>query len=54
MGRSFVYLPAACVLIFAGIVPLSAAELDARSSIEAVTVYPDGATVTRLVTVDLP
>jgi uncharacterized protein (TIGR02231 family) len=31
-----------------------AAELDAGSAVEAVTVYPDGASVTRLITVDLP
>ena len=54
MKRSFAHLPVACVLIFAGPVPLSAAELDVRSAIDAVTVYPDGATVTRLITVDLP
>ena len=54
MKRSFAALPAACVLIFAGIVPLGAAELDVNSAIDAVTVYPDGATVTRLITVDLP
>jgi uncharacterized protein (TIGR02231 family) len=54
IGRSFATLPAACVLILAGIAPLGAAELDVRSAIDAVTVYPDGATVTRLITVDLP
>ena len=54
MKRSFAHLPVACVLIFAGPVPLSAAELDVRSAIDAVMVYPDGATVTRLITVDLP
>jgi len=54
MKRSFTHLPVACVLIFAGPVPLSAAELDVRSALDAVTVYPDGATVTRLITVDLP
>jgi uncharacterized protein (TIGR02231 family) len=58
MSRStrvlFANLPAACVLIFAGIAPLGAAPLDVRSAIDAVTVYPDGATVTRLITVDLP
>jgi uncharacterized protein (TIGR02231 family) len=54
MKRSFAHLPVACVLIVAGLVPLSAAELDVRSAIDAVTVYPDGATVTRLITVDLP
>jgi uncharacterized protein (TIGR02231 family) len=47
-------LPAACVLIFAGLAPLGAAELDVCSAIDAVSVYPDGATVTRLITVDLP
>ena len=54
MKRSFAHLPVACVLIFAGPVPLSAAERDVRSAIDAVMVYPDGATVTRLITVDLP
>src|ERR1043166_7687494 len=54
MTRSFAHLPVACVLIFAGLGPLSAAELDVRSAVDAVTIYPDGATVTRLITVDLP
>ncbi|WP_027519959.1 mucoidy inhibitor MuiA family protein [Bradyrhizobium sp. WSM1417] len=31
-----------------------AAELDATSAIDTVTVYPDGATVTRIIAVDLP
>src|ERR1700722_8767308 len=31
-----------------------AAELDATSAVDAVTVYPDGASVTRVITVDLP
>jgi hypothetical protein len=30
-----------------------AADLDATSTIDAVTVYPDGASVTRLITLDL-
>ncbi len=34
--------------------PLAAAELDASSRLDAVTVYPDGATVTRIIQVDLP
>jgi uncharacterized protein (TIGR02231 family) len=54
MTRPFAHLPVACVLIFAGFGPLSAAELDVQSAVDAVTVYPDGATVTRLITVDLP
>ena len=31
-----------------------AADLDVASTVDAVTVYPDGASVTRVVTVDLP
>ncbi|MBB4362841.1 uncharacterized protein (TIGR02231 family) [Bradyrhizobium sp. CIR18] len=34
--------------------PSWAADLDATSAIDTVTVYPDGATVTRVITVDLP
>ncbi|MCS3446320.1 MULTISPECIES: mucoidy inhibitor MuiA family protein [Bradyrhizobium] len=34
--------------------PLHAANLDAASQIDAVTVYPDGASVTRVITLDLP
>ncbi len=35
-------------------VPAMAAEIDASSQIDAVTVYPDGATVTRVIRLDLP
>src|SRR5258708_5829737 len=31
-----------------------AADLDASSAVDAVTVYPDGASVTRVITLDLP
>jgi len=34
--------------------PVRAADVDASSAVDAVTVYPDGASVTRLVTLDLP
>ncbi|MGY2809181.1 mucoidy inhibitor MuiA family protein [Bradyrhizobium sp. USDA 4506] len=34
--------------------PLQAANLDAASQVDAVTVYPDGASVTRVITLDLP
>src|SRR5579871_2239939 len=34
--------------------PLHAASLDAASQVDAVTVYPDGASVTRVITLDLP
>ena len=54
MPAKFACLPVACVLILAGAAPMLAAEIDVRSAIDAVTVYPDGATVTRLITVDLP
>ncbi len=54
MRRSFAYLPACCVLVFVGIGPALAADIDVTSSIDSVTVYPDGATVTRLISVDLP
>jgi uncharacterized protein (TIGR02231 family) len=54
MKRQFAYLPVACVLILGGLLPAAAAEVDVRSAIDAVTVYPDGATVTRLITIDLP
>ena len=54
MKSLFAHLPAACVLIFAGVGPALCAEMNVESAIEAVTVYPDGATVTRLIVVDLP
>ena len=34
--------------------PVRAAEVDASSAVDAVTVYPDGASITRLITLDLP
>ncbi|MHC2331892.1 mucoidy inhibitor MuiA family protein [Bradyrhizobium sp. USDA 4454] len=34
--------------------PLHAANLDAASQVDAVTVYPDGASVSRVITLDLP
>ena len=36
------------------VTPACAADLDATSAVDAVTVYPDGANVTRLITLDLP
>jgi uncharacterized protein (TIGR02231 family) len=36
------------------VAPAQAAELDAKSAVDAVTVYPDGASVTRVITVDVP
>jgi uncharacterized protein (TIGR02231 family) len=54
MKLLFASLPAACVLVLAGVASTRAAEIDVSSSVEAVTVYPDGATVTRLIDIDLP
>src|SRR6187397_3000337 len=34
--------------------PVRAADIEATSAVDAVTVYPDGASVTRLITLDLP
>jgi uncharacterized protein (TIGR02231 family) len=43
------------VLITAAVaLPVWAADVDATSSIDTVTVYPDGASVTRIITLDLP
>jgi uncharacterized protein (TIGR02231 family) len=42
------------VIAIVAAVPAMAAEIDASSQIDAVTVYPDGATVTRLIRLDLP
>jgi uncharacterized protein (TIGR02231 family) len=36
------------------VMPAQAAEIDAISAVDAVTVYPDGASVTRVITLDLP
>src|SRR3954451_11973276 len=53
MRRSFAILPAGCVLVLLNY-PALAGDIDIRSSIDSVTVYPDGATVTRVISVDLP
>jgi len=42
------------VLLAFATAPLKAADLDAASAIDTVTVYPDGASVTRVITLDLP
>ena len=36
------------------VTPAGAADVDVSSAVDAVTVYPDGASVTRLITLDLP
>jgi uncharacterized protein (TIGR02231 family) len=36
------------------VTPAGAADLDASSAVDAVTVYPDGASITRLIALDLP
>jgi uncharacterized protein (TIGR02231 family) len=45
---------ASTLLCFAVLIVPAAAETDVMSKIDAVTVYPDGATVTRTIHVDLP
>jgi uncharacterized protein (TIGR02231 family) len=42
------------VIAIVAAMPATAAEIEAGSQIDAVTVYPDGATVTRLIKLDLP
>jgi uncharacterized protein (TIGR02231 family) len=52
--RSAAILALVLVAAPAAAVPAGAAELDSQSRIDTVTVYPDGATVTRVIRVDLP
>ena len=42
------------VLTALATMPAQAANVEATSSVDAVTVYPDGASVTRVIAVDLP
>jgi uncharacterized protein (TIGR02231 family) len=42
------------VLVLIGVAPALAGDIDVGSSIDSVTVYPDGATVSRVITIDLP
>src|SRR5438874_7609919 len=42
------------VLTALAAVPAQAADVDATSAVDAVTVYPDGASVTRIISLDLP
>jgi uncharacterized protein (TIGR02231 family) len=42
------------VIAALSVVQARAADLDAASTVDAVTVYPDGASVTRVITLDLP
>ena len=44
----------AAIALLAGACSAMAAEVEVRSVVESVTVYPDGATVTRMIRVDLP
>jgi uncharacterized protein (TIGR02231 family) len=52
MRQHFLSFVATIALIAA--TPALAAEIETSSQIDAVTVYPDGATITRLIRVDLP
>ena len=53
LANSLVTTSFAVIAAFAA-VPAWAADIDATSAVDAVTVYPDGASVTRLITLDLP
>src|SRR5882757_6493637 len=48
------FLSFVSVIAIVAAVPAMAAEIEAGSQVDAVTVYPDGATVTRLIRLDLP
>ena len=52
MRQYFLTFVASLALIAAA--PALAAEIETSSQVDAVTVYPDGATVTRLIRLDLP
>jgi uncharacterized protein (TIGR02231 family) len=47
-------LPTALLALLATAAPVLAADVDVQSSVDTVTVYPDGATVTRVIRADLP
>lgn len=53
IANSLVTASFAVIAAFA-VAPAWAADIDATSAVDAVTVYPDGASVTRLITLDLP
>jgi len=51
------YLVTTCLVLGGAVLPamqVQAADLNAASAIDAVTVFPDGASVTRVITLDLP
>lgn len=54
--RSIAHLATAslAVLTMLSTMPANAASLEAASTVDAVTVYPDGASVTRVIAIDLP
>ncbi|WP_291685688.1 mucoidy inhibitor MuiA family protein [Bradyrhizobium sp.] len=55
MRRIANHLVATSLVVVAGFaaMPVQAADVDASSTVDAVTVYPDGASVTRVITADL-
>lgn len=53
IANSLVTTSLVLVTAFAA-VQAQAAEIDATSAVDAVTVYPDGASVTRVIALDLP
>jgi len=53
VANSLVTASLAVIAAFAAM-PAQAADIDATSIPDAVTVYPDGASVTRVITLDVP
>lgn len=54
-GRPILRIPfLTCLTLLGSVAAVSAADIEATSIIDTVTVYPDGATVTRVVKVNLP
>ena len=51
---NFLLTTSLVVLASFAAVPAQAVDVEATSVVEAVTVYPDGASVTRAVTVEMP
>lgn len=56
MRTSVTHLATTALVLLAAlaVVPAGAADLDITSAVDAVTVYPDGANVTRVISLDLP
>jgi uncharacterized protein (TIGR02231 family) len=54
MGAGYLVTTALVLAAASPVMPARAADLNAASAIDAVTVFPDGASITRIITLDLP